>query len=1412
MTEKERLEDTQTARSPAKVLRHTFVCAVVVLALCLVLAAPAGAWEADTSWYDNNLWADEYVISTADELAGLAVIANTEYQFSGKTVKLDADIDLENQEWTPIGIWDESSDFPECFSGVFDGQGHTISNLYISNDSLSYVGLFGFASEATISNLNLVNVNVTGTNTDSDYGIDVGALVGFFDGGSAPEQTIITNCSVIGGTVSSISEMSRVGGLVGSTRYGPEISHSYAEVRVIGDSVVGGIVGNHNQAANMNYCTAKCTIITEGVAGGLVGSAADNSNIFASVADCDIQGYYDVGGIVGQFYGGDITDCFVNFNITTTGTLSNSGGIVGTAYQTTNITNCYSTGCLVISNHYSIPHTEGNGGLIGSQSQYAQGPVNIINSVSLMQYVYGFDSTGRLAGTENVNIVNSYAWEGMTNNGVLFSEGGINGTSVSSAQFWNTQSFFEDVLGWDFTNTWKMNSGNANAQLPVLQFMQTPVAGDVSYLLNSPSIPELKDTYIVGIDAEYPPFTYLDDNGNLTGFDVESILWIAEQQGFDVIIQPTDWNGIIPALNAGQIDMIYSGMSITPERAEQVTFSDPYWDVGCSIVVRTENSSVQVDDFINGNLVIGVVRGSLGDDWLSKELGTASYEAMLQNGSIKLFNDGYSSIIALENRFVDAVIHESYEVSDYLEGTSTLCVIESFVTQQYAVAMRNDDTALHEIINDGIAELKSSGKWDELAAKHMGVSSSNPTPTPVEEITVTSVEELAQVLDAEVSGNVVTLTHDVTLNKSISLEIDGEVILTTSGDYTIYRGVADYSLFNVKRPTFLTLRGKDADNQLTIDGRKDVFTENTKALITLYIDGTLNISEHSVLTNNVVNNGQGSGVDVRTVQSTVFMNGGSITGNDVVGEYGFGGGINTYGRVIMNSGSISNNTAVSMGGGVYVAHPASFEMYGGEISHNHARTGGAVSVDGESVTYDSEGVVTAVEYGIFNMSGGHISDNTGESVPGIFNYGIIHISGGEISNHSGFAVSSGGGNIILTGGTFSNNTYAVYLFDGSTGTDNDNGELVYWYSNGKLSISGDAMIPASEAVSVNDNSTIRVTGPLSANAGVYNIKTNKESGVVVDATSAGISGEDLLSHFTLSKYGYSLAADGYTLVLSSSGSEQPALFIGIDSITNVTQGTPLELSGTTNLPAGTVLDVILGEVTESSDGVEYTGTVIVRDVGYGNGTFVWNCTVDTSDLKSGEKVLIVTDTNGDIFGVGYFSILGESVTPSLTLVKGWNFVSVPKALDASCNTAVKLFGSVDTGGAAVLEYNASSQSWEQVTANTVIKPLSAYWIYSKTAVTIPLTYSDVPTAPGVKSLYPGWNAVGLSAATDTAASSFFAGLEWRVAVPWNSENGAYDLSIVNGGTGVNSADRMLSLGSGCWLYVEEADVLPGLTA
>ena len=85
--------------------------------------------------------------------------------------------------------------------------------------------------------------------------------------------------------------------------------------------------------------------------------------------------------------------------------------------------------------------------------------------------------------------------------------------------------------------------------------------------------------YINGIDANYPPFAYVDETGKPSGFDVDSMNWIAKKMGFVVEHKPMDWDGIIPALLAKKIDMVCSGMSVSPERSARAQFSEPYWTI-----------------------------------------------------------------------------------------------------------------------------------------------------------------------------------------------------------------------------------------------------------------------------------------------------------------------------------------------------------------------------------------------------------------------------------------------------------------------------------------------------------------------------------------------------------------------------------------------------------------------------------------------------------------------------------------------------------------------------------------------------------------------------------------------------------------------------------------------------------------
>ncbi|MDR2855088.1 MAG: ABC transporter substrate-binding protein, partial [Methanomicrobiales archaeon] len=226
------------------------------------------------------------------------------------------------------------------------------------------------------------------------------------------------------------------------------------------------------------------------------------------------------------------------------------------------------------------------------------------------------------------------------------------------------------------------------------------------------------ETYLVGIDADYPPHTYIDENGNAVGFDVESIQWIAEQYGFEVEIVPVAWDGIIPALLQGKIDMVYSGMTITPSRAEQVTFSIPYWTVDQGVAVQ-DGSEVTMEEFAAGELIIGVQRSCSADQYLEAEyFGTELYDELVASGNIKLYDTFPQSMVALEQGLVDAVIFDDVNIESYILDKPALVMLDIIETgEQYGVAMRNEDTELQDIINEGLAELMASDKWTELLEK-----------------------------------------------------------------------------------------------------------------------------------------------------------------------------------------------------------------------------------------------------------------------------------------------------------------------------------------------------------------------------------------------------------------------------------------------------------------------------------------------------------------------------------------------------------------------------------------------------------------------------------------------------------------------------------------------------------------------
>jgi polar amino acid transport system substrate-binding protein len=221
-------------------------------------------------------------------------------------------------------------------------------------------------------------------------------------------------------------------------------------------------------------------------------------------------------------------------------------------------------------------------------------------------------------------------------------------------------------------------------------------------------------TYVVGIDGEYPPYSYVDPDGNVTGFDVDSMRWIAERAGLTIRFQPTAWDGIIPALEAKKIDLIYSGMTITEERKEKVNFSIPYWQVNQSVAIHND-SSWTMEDFLAGNVSVGAQRGTTGQFWVEKNLID---KGLLLKENLVLYDSFPLVATDLQNKRIESAIYDKPPMLDALAEKPLHLIGEIDTNEVYGVAIRKEDTELLALIDEGLTELMQDPYWEELKVKY----------------------------------------------------------------------------------------------------------------------------------------------------------------------------------------------------------------------------------------------------------------------------------------------------------------------------------------------------------------------------------------------------------------------------------------------------------------------------------------------------------------------------------------------------------------------------------------------------------------------------------------------------------------------------------------------------------------------
>lgn len=246
-------------------------------------------------------------------------------------------------------------------------------------------------------------------------------------------------------------------------------------------------------------------------------------------------------------------------------------------------------------------------------------------------------------------------------------------------------------------------------------FCSAFLAALITLLLAQGSMAADAKTYVNGIDPNYPPFAYVDEKtGQPAGFDVDSMNWIAKNMGIKIEHKPMAWDGIIPALLAKQIDMVCSGMSITPERAKMVQFSDPYWTVSRVFVVPAD-STLTVEEILKKPIKVGVQRGTSEANAIKQEQQEKGYPFEL-----RFYDSAPLAVEDLLNGRIQAALMDELPADDAIsKGRAVKKAGTHGKPDNFGVAIRKEDKNLREVVDKGYRKLMADPYWQELQKKYL---------------------------------------------------------------------------------------------------------------------------------------------------------------------------------------------------------------------------------------------------------------------------------------------------------------------------------------------------------------------------------------------------------------------------------------------------------------------------------------------------------------------------------------------------------------------------------------------------------------------------------------------------------------------------------------------------------------------
>lgn len=217
---------------------------------------------------------------------------------------------------------------------------------------------------------------------------------------------------------------------------------------------------------------------------------------------------------------------------------------------------------------------------------------------------------------------------------------------------------------------------------------------------------------VVGMELAYPPFEMRDTNNQPDGISVRMAEDLAEFLGRPLKIKDVAWDGIIPSLKSGQIDLIISSMTNTPQRAENIDFSDSYVTNALCMLVAKDSEIRSVDDLPESNRKVAVKIATTGHLWAEREL---------EGVELIVLDDSATCALEVVLGRADAFIYDQISIYRHWRQheDKTRPILEPIREESWAIGIKKGNDALRLDVNEFLKGYRESGKFDELAERYM---------------------------------------------------------------------------------------------------------------------------------------------------------------------------------------------------------------------------------------------------------------------------------------------------------------------------------------------------------------------------------------------------------------------------------------------------------------------------------------------------------------------------------------------------------------------------------------------------------------------------------------------------------------------------------------------------------------------